>query len=35
DAMYFVSRGDGTSVFSRTLAEHERAVTRYQRRGRR
>jgi len=34
DAMYFVSRGDGTSQFSRTLAEHERAVTRYQRRGR-
>lgn len=34
DAMYFVSRGDGTSKFSRTLAEHERAVTQYQRRGR-
>lgn len=34
DALYFVSRGDGTSKFSRTLAEHERAVTRYQRRGR-
>jgi len=34
DALYFVSRGDGTSKFSRTLAEHERAVTQYQRRGR-
>jgi UPF0755 protein len=34
-AMYFVARGDGTSIFSNTLAEHERAVTKYQRRGRR
>lgn len=34
DALYFVSRGDGTSKFSRTLTEHERAVTQYQRRGR-
>lgn len=34
DAMYFVSRGDGTSKFSRTLAEHERAVTQFQRRRR-
>ena len=33
DALYFVARGDGTSQFSRTLAEHERAVTKYQRRG--
>ena len=32
-ALYFVARGDGTSEFSRTLAEHERAVARYQRRG--
>jgi UPF0755 protein len=32
-ALYFVARGDGSSVFSRTLPEHERAVTRYQRRG--
>jgi UPF0755 protein len=32
DALYFVARGDGTSEFSRTLAEHERAVTKYQRR---
>ena len=35
DALYFVARGDGTSHFSRTLSEHERAVTRYQRSGRR
>jgi len=35
DALYFVSRGDGSSHFSRTLGEHERAVTKYQRAGRR
>ena len=35
DVLYFVSRGDGTSYFSSTLAEHERAVTKYQRSGRR
>ncbi len=35
DAMYFVARGDGSSKFSRTLAEHERAVDQYQRRGKR
>jgi UPF0755 protein len=35
DALYFVAKGDGTSHFSRTLAEHERAVTKYQRSGRR
>ena len=29
--LYFVSRNDGTHHFSETLAEHERAVTRYQR----
>lgn len=29
--LYFVSRNDGTHVFSRTLAEHNRAVNRYQR----
>lgn len=34
-ALYFVARGDGSSEFSRTLAEHERAVSKYQRRGRR
>jgi UPF0755 protein len=33
DALYFVARGDGTSHFSRTLEEHDRAVTRYQRGG--
>lgn len=30
DALYFVSRGDGTSEFSKTLVEHNRAVARYQ-----
>ena len=29
--LYFVSRNDGTHVFSRTLAEHNVAVNRYQR----
>ena len=29
--LYFVARGDGTSEFSSTLAEHERAVDRFQR----
>ncbi|TSE20269.1 endolytic transglycosylase MltG [Tepidimonas aquatica] len=29
-ALYFVARGDGTSAFSRTLDEHNRAVRRYQ-----
>jgi UPF0755 protein len=33
-ALYFVARGDGTSVFSATLADHNRAVDRYQRGGR-
>jgi UPF0755 protein len=33
DYLYFVSRGDGTHVFSRTLNEHNRAVNRYQRGG--
>jgi UPF0755 protein len=31
DALYYVARGDGTSQFSRTLGEHNRAVTKYQR----
>jgi UPF0755 protein len=32
--LYFVSRNDGTHVFSETLAEHTRAVNRYQKRRR-
>ena len=31
DMLYFVARGDGSSEFSRTLNEHNRAVDRYQR----
>ncbi len=31
DALYFVAKGDGSSHFSSTLAEHNRAVDRYQR----
>jgi UPF0755 protein len=30
NALYYVSRGDGTSQFSRSLEEHNRAVSRYQ-----
>jgi UPF0755 protein len=30
DALYFVARGDGTSQFSRSLEEHNRAVAKYQ-----
>ncbi len=33
-ALYFVARGDGSSVFSDDLAAHNRAVDRYQRRRR-
>jgi UPF0755 protein len=32
DYYYFVSKNDGSHYFSRTLAEHNRAVNRYQRR---
>jgi UPF0755 protein len=32
DALYFVAKGDGSSHFSKTLTEHEKAVDRYQRR---
>lgn len=31
DALYFVSRGDGTSVFNNNLNDHVRAVNKYQR----
>ena len=34
-ALYFVARGDGSSQFSRTLDEHNQAVNKYQRSGRR
>ena len=34
DALYFVARGDGTSQFSRSLEEHNRAVAKYQKAGR-
>lgn len=33
-ALYFVARGDGSSQFSRSLEEHNRAVAKYQRGGR-
>ena len=33
-ALYFVARGDGSSAFSETLEEHNRAVNKYQRGGR-
>jgi len=32
--LYFVAKGDGTSYFSTTVAEHEAAVVKYQRGGR-
>jgi UPF0755 protein len=34
DALYYVARGDGGSQFSRTLDEHNRAVRKYQLKGR-
>ena len=33
-ALYFVARGDGSSVFSESLLDHNRAVNQYQRGGR-
>jgi UPF0755 protein len=30
-ALYFVARGDGSSQFSKTLGEHNKAVNQYQR----
>ena len=34
DAVFFVARGDGTHEFTATLAEHNRAVDRYQKKKR-
>jgi UPF0755 protein len=30
DYLYFVATGDGRHVFSKTLAEHDKAIQRYQ-----
>ncbi len=35
DALYFVAKGDGSSHFSNSYEEHDRAVTKYQRSGKR
>ena len=35
DALYFVARGDGSSHFSKSLEEHDRAVTKYPKGGKR
>jgi UPF0755 protein len=35
DVLFFVAKGDGSHQFSRTLGEHDRAVTKYQKSGRR
>jgi UPF0755 protein len=34
NALYYVSRGDGSSQFSRNINEHNKAVSKYQRHGR-
>jgi len=34
ESLYYVSRGDGSSHFSRNVDEHNRAVSKYQRGGR-
>ncbi len=33
DALYYVSRGDGSSYFSRSITEHNKAVSKFQRHG--